>query len=135
MMQRIRQFLNNLFIKAPQVTLSLALFSVGLLISQDDAYFRYPPDWTWLMNSDLIGAIGICAGMGLFFWAGSGFWNPVINGWLLIASVFFWASILTFEGFHDWYYQNDHGYVAFMLVFIMLLHTFVLILKTDTKGK
>lgn len=132
--------MRNLRTKSNQVILGLALILVGSIVFADDKYFGFPPEWVGVMNSDVVGFIGIVTGIGLIIWSAYGRWSPNINGILLVGSVFFWTAISVFEGLHNlhdlhFYQVQMHGLVAFMLEIIMLIFSFVLIFKTKTKGR
>lgn len=138
-MKVMRKVLSNLIIKSNQVVLGLALIGVGFIVLADDRYFGFPPEWVGVMNSDVVGFIGIVTGIGLIVWSAYGRWSPNINGILLVGSVFFWTAISVFEGLHNlhdlrFFQMQAHGVVAFALEFVMLIYTFVLIFRTRTRG-
>lgn len=125
--------LRNLIDKSSQALLAVALIWVGIVLEFNDTYFRWPPEWVWLENDDLIGIVGILTGIGFLCWIIRGRWDPALNATFLVLSIFFWSTVASFEVMHDLAFGDNHGLLAFALETIMLADSFILIFKTKTK--
>lgn len=113
--------------------LAAALISVGAIWVLSDTCYRYPPELRWLENSNAVGVIGIISGLLLIYWAAIPCEKPLLISTALVAAVFFWSSVIIFELMHDQAYTDLHSYTAVGLEIILLIKTFILIFRSETK--
>ena len=113
--------------------LAAALISVGAILVLSDTCYRYPPELRWLENSNAVGVIGIISGLLLIYWAAIPYEKPLLISTALVAAVFFWSSAVVFELMHDQAYTDLHSYTAVGLEIILLIKTFILIFRSETK--
>ena len=112
--------------------LAAALISVGAILVLSDTCYRYPPELRWLENSNAVGVIGIISGLLLIYWAAIPHEKPLLIATALVAAVFFWSSVIIFE--FDQAYTDLHSYTAVGLEIILLIKTFILIFRSETKA-
>lgn len=112
MKQEILKMWSNAKANRLHLILAVVMLLMGLVLLVNDNFFYWPPEWSMILNNDLIDTISIITGVGLFAFVLTGGTSKIADAILLSSSAFFITMFLVLEVGHA-LFMRDYGRLVF----------------------